>query len=134
LTDNMFGDILSDEASVISGSLGLLPSASVGDSIALFEPVHGSAPDLAGKDVANPIATILSAAMMMDYFNLKEEAETVRKGVNLLLENGIVTNDLNPKRYYSTSTIGDMIADQILEQKTSHIHAANVNFGKSTII
>jgi 3-isopropylmalate dehydrogenase len=134
LTENMFGDILSDEASVITGSLGLLPSASIGESIALFEPIHGSAPDLAGRDVANPIATILSAAMMLDYFNLKEEAETVRKAVNLLLENGIVTKDLNTKRYYSTSTIGDMLADQILEQKTSHIHAANVNFGKSTII
>jgi 3-isopropylmalate dehydrogenase len=134
LTENMFGDILSDEASVITGSLGLIPSASVGERIALFEPIHGSAPDLAGKDVANPMASILSAAMMLDYFNLKEEADAVRKAINTLLENDIVTKDLNPQRYYSTSTIGDMVADQILEQKSSHIHASNVNFGKSTII
>jgi 3-isopropylmalate dehydrogenase len=134
LTENMFGDILSDEASVITGSLGLLPSASVGESIAMFEPIQGSAPDIAGKDIANPTATILSAAMMLDYFKLNEEAEAVRKAVNTLLENGIVTKDLNPNQYYSTSTIGDMVSDQILEHKSSHVHAANVNFGKSTII
>jgi 3-isopropylmalate dehydrogenase len=134
LTENMFGDILSDEASVITGSLGLSPSASVGESMAMFEPIHGSAPDIAGKDFANPMATILSTAMMLDYFKLNEEADTVRKAVNALLENGIVTKELNPNQYYSTSTIGDMVADQILEQKSSHVHAANVNFGKSTII
>jgi 3-isopropylmalate dehydrogenase len=134
LTENMFGDILSDEASVITGSLGLLPSASVGENIAMFEPIHGSAPDIAGKDIANPTAAILSAAMMLDYFKLHEEADAVRKAVNALLENGIVTKDLNPNQYYSSSTIGDMVADQILEQKSSHVHATNVNFGKSTII
>jgi 3-isopropylmalate dehydrogenase len=134
LTENMFGDILSDEASVITGSLGLSASASVGMSTAMFEPIHGSASDIAGKDIANPSATILSAAMMLDYFGLNEEADTIRKAVNALLDNGIVTKDLNPHRYYATSTIGDMVADQILEQKSSHVHATNVNFGKSTII
>jgi 3-isopropylmalate dehydrogenase len=76
LTENMFGDIISDEASVISGSLGLLPSASVGSGSALFEPIHGSYPQAAGKDIANPLGSILSAAMMLDYFELIEEAET----------------------------------------------------------
>jgi 3-isopropylmalate dehydrogenase len=134
LTENLFGDILSEEASVIMGSLGLMPSASIGENIGLFEPVHGSAPVIAGKDLANPTATILSAAMMLDYFNLEEEAEAVRNAVNTLIDNGIVTKDLNPNRYYSTTTIGEMVADLILEQKSSHVHAANVNFGKSTII
>ncbi|MGV3656814.1 MAG: 3-isopropylmalate dehydrogenase [Chitinophagaceae bacterium] len=73
LTENMFGDIISDEASVISGSLGLLPSASVGQQAALFEPIHGSYPQAAGKDIANPIGSILSAAMMLDHFGLFEE-------------------------------------------------------------
>src|SRR5674476_983080 len=81
LTENMFGDILSDESSVISGSLGLLPSASIGVSSALFEPIHGSYPQAAGKDIANPLGSVLSAAMMLDYFNLKEEANLVRKAV-----------------------------------------------------
>ena len=70
LTENMFGDILSDEASVISGSLGLLPSASVGEGPALFEPIHGSYPQAAGKDIANPLGSVLSAAMMLDHFGL----------------------------------------------------------------
>src|SRR5207344_529291 len=78
LTENMFGDIISDEASVISGSLGMLPSASVGNANALFEPIHGSYPQAAGKNFANPIGSILSAAMMLDHFNMKEEAELVR--------------------------------------------------------
>src|SRR6478672_6447322 len=78
LTENMFGDIISDEASVISGSLGLLPSASIGVSSALFEPIHGSYPQAAGKDIANPIGSILSAAMLLDYFELFEEAALVR--------------------------------------------------------
>src|SRR3954466_3964987 len=78
LTENMFGDIISDEASVISGSLGMLPSASIGTNTALFEPIHGSYPSAAGKDIANPVGSILSAAMMLDYFDMKEEAALVR--------------------------------------------------------
>src|SRR4051794_30330721 len=81
LTENMFGDIISDEASVISGSLGMLPSASIGTNTALFEPIHGSYPSAAGKDIANPVGSILSAAMMLDYFNMKEEATLVRSAV-----------------------------------------------------
>ena len=96
LTENMFGDILSDEASVISGSLGLLPSASVGVSSALFEPIHGSYPQAAGKDIANPIGSILSAAMMLDHFGLTVEAAEVREAVAWTLTHGFVSKDIDP--------------------------------------
>ena len=79
LTENMFGDIISDEASVLSGSLGMLPSASVGNKTALFEPIHGSYPQAAGKDIANPIGSVLSAVMMLEHFGMKEEAAVVRE-------------------------------------------------------
>ena len=81
LTENMFGDIISDEASVLSGSLGMLPSASVGKSSALFEPIHGSYPEAAGKDIANPLGSVLSAAMMLDHFKMHEEANLIRVAV-----------------------------------------------------
>lgn len=82
VTENMFGDILTDEASVITGSLGLLPSASVGVHTSLFEPIHGSYPQAAGKDIANPVATVLSAAMMFEYaFSLPEEGSAIRVAV-----------------------------------------------------
>jgi len=81
LTENMFGDILSDEASVITGSLGLLPSASIGSGSALFEPIHGSYPQAAGKDIANPLGSILSAALMLDHFELHQEASLIREAV-----------------------------------------------------
>src|SRR5258708_5061052 len=87
LTENLFGDILSDEASVISGSLGLLPSASMSNSTALFEPIHGSYPQAAGKDIANPLGSILSMAMMLDYFDLKKEASLVREAVEWTISN-----------------------------------------------
>ncbi|MDC0552525.1 3-isopropylmalate dehydrogenase, partial [Flavobacteriaceae bacterium] len=87
ITENLFGDILTDEASVISGSMGLMPSASVGLETSLYEPIHGSYPQAAGKDIANPLATILSAAMMFeDAFKLKDEARLIRDVVNLSLE------------------------------------------------
>src|SRR6185369_3726272 len=88
LTENMFGDIISDEASVITGSLGLLPSASVGNSVALFEPIHGSYPQAAGKDIANPLGSILSSAMMLDHFGLQAEAAMIREAVGWTLQNG----------------------------------------------
>ncbi|MCW1953150.1 MAG: 3-isopropylmalate dehydrogenase, partial [Flavobacteriia bacterium] len=95
ITENLFGDILTDEASVISGSMGLMPSASVGVETALFEPIHGSYPQAAGKDIANPLATVLSAAMMFeDAFALNEEAALIRKVVNDSLAAGFVTEDL----------------------------------------
>jgi 3-isopropylmalate dehydrogenase len=114
VTENMFGDILSDEASVITGSLGLLPSASIGLSTSVFEPIHGSYPQAAGKNIANPLGTILSAAMMFDYaFRLKKEAEAIRAAVELSVENDFVTEDLNRKNPKSTSQVGDWIAGRL---------------------
>ncbi len=95
LTGNLFGDILSDEASVLAGSLGLLPSASIGDGAGLYEPVHGSAPDIAGKGTANPLAAISSAAMMLDLgFGLRREAAAVREAVSGCLRGAVLTPDL----------------------------------------
>jgi 3-isopropylmalate dehydrogenase len=114
VTENMFGDILSDEASVITGSLGLLPSASVGLSTSVFEPIHGSYPQAAGKNIANPLGTILSAAMMFDLaFNLKTEAEIIRTAVEKSIDADYVTEDLNRAHPKSTSAVGDWIAEYI---------------------
>lgn len=117
ITENLFGDILTDEASVISGSMGLMPSASIGLKTSLFEPIHGSYPQATGKDIANPLATVLSAAMMFeDAFNLKEEAKLIRLVVNQSLEKSIVTEDLSDKeKAYKTSEVGDWLTDQILK-------------------
>jgi 3-isopropylmalate dehydrogenase len=112
ITENLFGDILTDEASVISGSMGLMPSASVGEHTSLYEPIHGSYPQATGLNIANPLATILSAAMMFeDAFGLKEEAEAIRTAVNKSLEQGIVTEDLAKKgaTVYKTSDVGDWL-------------------------
>ena len=114
VTENMFGDILTDEASVISGSLGLLPSASVGKENALFEPIHGSYPQAAGKGIANPMATILSAAMLLEYLGMKEEGAAVRVAVAKAIEEGVVTEDLaEGGKSYSTKEVGDFIAKSI---------------------
>lgn len=115
ITENLFGDILTDEASVISGSMGLMPSASIGSKVALYEPIHGSFPQATGKNIANPLATILSAAMLFEMsFDLKEEAEHIRKAVNQSLADLIVTEDLAGKgKAYSTSAVGDYIVAQI---------------------
>ena len=96
LTDNMFGDILSDEASMLTGSLGMLPSASLGDGTrGLYEPSHGSAPDIVGQNIANPIATILSAVMMLRYsFDLQKEADTIEKAITEVLQAGYRTADI----------------------------------------
>ncbi len=115
ITENLFGDILTDEASVISGSMGLMPSASVGENNSLYEPIHGSYPQAAGKDIANPLATVLSAAMMFeDAFGLKEEAQAIRNVVNKSLVEGIVTEDLSEnKTAYKTSEVGDWLTENI---------------------
>lgn len=134
LTENMFGDILSDEASVISGSLGLLPSASVGTQTALFEPIHGSYPQAAGKDIANPLGSILSAAMMLDYFGMGNEAAAVRDAVAWTLSNGFVTKDIDPVNSYFTSTIGELISDHISDRIPTAINKNNIELRKSTII
>ena len=114
VTENMFGDILSDEASVITGSLGLLPSASVGLHTSVFEPIHGSYPQAAGKNIANPIATILSAAMLLESLDLLEEAKAVRSAVNASMEANFVTEDINKESAKSTSEVGDWISSAIL--------------------
>lgn len=111
VTENMFGDILTDESSVISGSLGLLPSASVGSRVALFEPIHGSYPQAAGKGIANPLATILSAAMLLEHLGMEREGKAVRAAVNRSIEKGIVTEDLaEGGKAYSTAEVGDFVA------------------------
>ncbi|WP_075603357.1 3-isopropylmalate dehydrogenase [Saccharicrinis aurantiacus] len=115
VTENMFGDIISDEASVITGSLGLLPSASVGVHTSVFEPIHGSYPQAAGKDIANPIATVLSAAMLLESLDLLEEAAAVRAAVNKSLEEGVATEDIvnEGEKAYKTSEVGDWLAKAI---------------------
>ena len=117
ITENLFGDILTDEASVISGSMGLMPSASVGIDVGLYEPIHGSFPQAAGKDIANPLATILSAAMMFEMsFGLKEEGAFIRKVVNESLAEKVVTEDLVEVggKKYKTSEVGNYLAEKIL--------------------
>ncbi len=115
VTENMFGDILTDEASVITGSLGLLPSASIGNRTSLFEPIHGSYPQAAGKNIANPIATILSAAMMFEYaFQSAEAGAAIRQAVARSLEAGVVTEDIaEDGKAYGTEEVGDFIAKHI---------------------
>ncbi len=117
VTENTFGDILTDEASCIPGSMGLLASASVGGRTAVYEPIHGSYPQAAGKNTANPMAAILSAAMMFEYtFGLSGEAEAIRSAVALCLENGVVTSDLAAgENACSTSDVGDCVAEYIMK-------------------
>ena len=112
LTSNLFGDILSDEAAMITGSIGLLPSASLGEHNALYEPVHGSAPDIAGRNRANPIAAIASAAMMLRYtFRMDRSAEAVETAIEKVLKRGARTAEFpGRKRAISTSRMGDLIA------------------------
>lgn len=117
LTENMFGDILSDEASMITGSIGMLSSASLNEGkFGMYEPSHGSAPDIAGKNVANPIATVLSAAMMLRYsFDLDKEADAVEEAVRKVLAEGYRTVDIMSEgcRKVSTSEMGDLLAERI---------------------
>ena len=117
ITENLFGDILTDEASVISGSMGLMPSASVGTDIGLYEPIHGSFPQAAGKNIANPLATVLSAAMMFEMsFGLQQEGALIRKVVDQSLVEGIVTEDLVEvgAKAYKTSEVGDYLTSKII--------------------
>ena len=115
VTENTFGDILTDEASCVSGSMGLLASASIGEKTGVFEPIHGSYPQAAGKNIANPVATILSAAMMFEYaFGMMEEGRAIREAVAKSIEESIVTEDLAGNgKAYSTSEVGDWIAANI---------------------
>ena len=122
VTDNLFGDMLSDEAAMLTGSLGLLPSASLGakdkngNMRSLYEPVHGSAPDIAGQGIANPIATILSFAMALRYsLDLDKEADSLEKAVQDVLDEGLRTKDIISKgmKEVSTSVMGDVIISKL---------------------
>ena len=114
ITANLFGDILTDEASVISGSMGLMPSSSVGSKVSLYEPIHGSYPQAAGKDIANPLATVLSAAMLFEDLELTKEAKAIRDVVNASLAAGVVTEDLAENgKSYKTSEVGDWLAANV---------------------
>ena len=111
VTTNLFGDILSDVAAAIAGGLGLCPSANIGDRYALFEPIHGSAPDIAGKGIANPIAAILSVRMMLEWMGRKEEAGLIVRAVDSVLSQGIVTPDLGGS--YSTEDLARAILKRL---------------------
>ncbi|TMW61118.1 hypothetical protein Poli38472_013581 [Pythium oligandrum] len=121
-TGNMFGDILSDAASVLPGSLGLMPSASLGDKIHLFEPIGGSAPDIAGRGIANPIAQILSAALLLRYsFKLEAEAQLIESAVERVLEDGLRTGDLTQGR---SNVVGTKAMGDAIIAKMRALHAA----------
>ncbi len=119
VTSNMFGDILTDEASQITGSLGMLPSASIGDSVGIFEPIHGSAPDIAGQNKANPLATILSAALLLDIaFGMTTESKSIIQAVDQVLKDGLRTVDIKddqtkPENILSTDAMGEQVLSRI---------------------
>lgn len=120
VTENTFGDILTDETSCITGSMGLQPSASLGEHTPLFEPVHGSWPQAAGKDVANPLAQILSAAMLLEHFGLRKEGSLVRRAVDASLENNVRTPEIQAEGapQYGTREVGAWIVDYIRSHDT----------------
>jgi len=116
VTTNLFGDILSDEAAMLTGSIGMLPSASIGSAVGMYEPIHGSAPDIAGQDLANPIATIASAAMMLSYsFNLDKEAAAIERAILLVLEQGYRTKDIQSPggKLVGTKEMGRLIRAEL---------------------
>ena len=116
VTGNIFGDIISDESSMLTGSIGMLPSASLGEGVALYEPIHGSAPDIAGQNKANPLAMILSAAMMLEIScQAPEAASSVRNAVNRVLEEGYRTVDIAEagSKVVSCSEMGDLVAERL---------------------
>ncbi|MBR9922394.1 MAG: 3-isopropylmalate dehydrogenase [Bacteroidetes bacterium] len=119
LTSNMFGDIISDEASVIAGSMGLLPSASIGAQTSLFEPIHGSYPQAAGQNRANPLATILSAAMLLESLELHDAATEIRAAVSKSLAENKTTEDLNSDAPMTTAEVGDYVVSYVLD--VSHV-------------
>lgn len=134
VTSNMFGDILSDEASVLVGSLGLLPSSSIGATVGLFEPIHGSFPQAAGKDIANPMATILSAAMLLDHLDLREPAVEIRRAVSFLLTQKVGTADLSPEIKIGCAESGDLIAHLVEEGINEDVSLDKIRERVSTII
>ena len=133
VTPNIFGDVLSHVASLITGSIGMLPSASIGAKTPLFEPVHGSFPYATDRGIANPIAAVLSVAMMMEHFELKKEAKTIRNAVTRVLRQGIATVELDPPMPCDTGQIGDILAEYIFEEDYQ-MRQDVVRQGVSTII
>ena len=115
LTGNLFGDILSDEASMLTGSIGMLPSASLSDINGVYEPIHGSAPDIAGTGIVNPIAMILSVAMMFEYsLDNVEVSNIIKNSVENVLKAGVLTKDISlEKEFVSTSQMGDALVEEI---------------------
>ena len=117
VTENMFGDILSDEASMLTGSIGMMPSASLSEgTLGMYEPIHGSAPDIAGMNIANPIGTVMSAAMLLRYsFNMMEEADAIEAAVNKALDDGYRTPDIYKDGFTKVgcSEMGDILAANI---------------------
>jgi len=116
VTENTFGDILSDEAAILAGSMGMLPSASLGGRVGLYEPVHGTAPDIAGQGIANPIAAILSAAMLLRYsLNRVADADRIEAAVLAILERGFRTRDVHAAgtKLVGTTEMGDLIAAEV---------------------
>ena len=119
VTTNLFGDILSDEAAMLTGSIGMLPSASLGAHAGLYEPIHGSAPDIAGKNLANPIATIASAALMLSYtFHLEKEAEAIESAILRTLDQGYRTKDIHSPgtRLVGTSEMGNAVLKNFAQE------------------
>lgn len=115
VTENMFGDILSDVSAYLVGGLGMLPSANIGERNALFEPVHGSAPDIAGKNIANPVAAVRSAALLLDYLGDSSSGKCVNLAVDALLREGIRTRDIGGN--YGTREFGDILIRRLLDGK-----------------
>ncbi len=135
LTDNMFGDILSAQGSIIIGSVGLLPSASVGNENAMFEPFHGSYPKAKGKNIANPVASILSTALLLQHFGLFEETNAVVRAVHTSFLKNISTPDIFGGSKYGTDYVGDFIAENIEDSEDNlNINDENIDLGQSTII
>ncbi len=134
LTDNMFGNIIADQVSVLSGSMGLLASASIGATCCLFEPMHGAFPEQGGNRIINPMASILSVAMLLAHFKLHKEAIAVQKAVEKALELHLTTADLSTKNPLTAEKVGDFIYDYILNPEDSNINFENIHVGQSTII
>jgi len=135
LTENMFGDILTSLGSVIIGSMGLLPSAAVGNENAMFSPFHGSFPQAKGKNIANPVASIFSAVLMLQHFGLYEEANAVASAIQKSFAKGVTTTDILGSDKYGTDYVGDFIADHIVDSdEDPNINDENIGLGRSTII
>jgi len=134
LTANLIGDFISEEASALVGSKGIMASASLGEKYSLFEPIHGSYPVATNKGIANPIGAILSAAMLLEHFNLHTEANAIKGAVTKAMELNLTTPDLNKQKPLSNEKIGDFIADYICNPDLTNFNIENIYLGQSTII